>query len=80
MYYFTDKSRIYYQRQFYLDNDGLIYPHQSSLSNEIIGNVFEPNFEKQFDASKAREWGHYYDLDEKLISYVKSNLRLIKKQ
>ena len=80
LYYFTDKPRIYYQRQFYLDNDGLIYPHQSSLTNETIGNVFESNFENQFDANKAREWGHYYEIDENLISYVKRNLQLIKKQ
>lgn len=73
LFYYT-KGDIRYQYHFYIDYDGRVFPHQSCVPAECMGNVLEDGLNlKALDPQKAIRWCHYHTVDTDTVEYVKNH-------
>lgn len=78
LFYYTSGD-IKYQKHFYIDYDGSVFPHQSCLQNERMGNVIIDGF-SALDVEKAICNGHSHIVDIATVDYVKKHFVPIKKR
>lgn len=78
LYYYTS-GNIRYQHHFYIDYDGKVYPHQSCIESECMGNVLQDGFEA-LDVEKSVKWGHCHVVDPETVSFVKENFHPMNKR
>lgn len=73
LYYYTG-GNIRYQPHFYVDYDGNVYPHQSCVQEECMGNVLKEGNDV-FVLEKALEWGHSHEVNMPTVAYVKEHFQ-----
>jgi MoaA/NifB/PqqE/SkfB family radical SAM enzyme len=76
LYYFCNGD-IKYQPHFYINYDGKIYPHQSCVPVELIGDIMCGDLEQAFNAVLAETYCHSQKVDKETAQYVKEHLRII---
>jgi MoaA/NifB/PqqE/SkfB family radical SAM enzyme len=72
--YYIKKSRKLKKRIFYVDYTGDVFPHQTCLKNELIGNIYKEDIDKVFRENKLKEvvWG---EVSKDIFSFILKNLR-----
>lgn len=78
LFYYCDGD-IRYQHHFYIDYDGRVYPHQSCVRDECLGNVFIDGV-SALDAEKTVKYGHSHMVDRAAAAYVKEHFIPINKR
>lgn len=78
LFYYTS-GNIVYQKHFYIDYDGSVYPHQSCLKKEYMGNVLQDGLQV-LDPARAIRDGHEHVVDKETVDYVKSHFVPIKRK
>lgn len=76
MYYFAHHTGIACGAQFYIDYDGKIYSYQQCTPEQYIGDLQNDDWNIAFDAQKAQDLEYIIQTTEKVVKYVKNNLKL----
>ena len=78
LFYYTN-GNIAYQKHFYIDYNGAVYPHQSCMKQEYMGNVLQDGL-KVLDPARAIRDGHEHVVDMETVNYVKDHFVPIKRK
>lgn len=71
LYYYTG-GNIRYQHHFYIDYNGNVYPHQSCVNSEMMGNILNEGLDA-LQPEMAQRYGHYHIVDKETVIYVKNH-------